>query len=194
MAAILVDDFKCIFLNQNDRMSSSLTHICGPQSSANNAKFTCVGAVCHFSQRWPDNEARTTWCHEGSNTMTVENSQYGERLIDGWQPSSPFRAAMNIRYWNTGAEVGADYTFWGTGLREISLSLCEKAYVNYTNLFECPRRLCIWWRYQTEKFSALLAICAGKSTVPGEFPLHGPVTRSFDVFFGLCPNKRLSKQ
>ena len=30
--------------------------------------------------------------------------------------------------------------------------------------------------------------------VPGEFPTQRPVTRSFDVFFDLCLNKRLSKQ
>ena len=40
----------------------------------------------------------------------------------------------------------------------------------------------------------LLAICAGNSTVPGEFPTQRPVTRSFDVFFDLRLNKRLSKQ
>ena len=34
-----------------------------------------------------------------------------------------------------------------------------------------------------ETFSALLAICAGKSPVPVEFSLQRPVTRSFDVFF-----------
>ena len=31
-------------------------------------------------------------------------------------------------------------------------------------------------------------------TGPGEFPAQRPVTRSFDVFFDLRPNKRLSKQ
>ena len=36
-----------------------------------------------------------------------------------------------------------------------------------------------------ETFSALLAICVGNSPVPGEFPTQRPVTRSFDVFFGL---------
>ena len=45
-----------------------------------------------------------------------------------------------------------------------------------------------------ETFSALLAICAGNSAVPGEFPVQRPVTRSFDVFFDLRLNKRLSKQ
>ena len=45
-----------------------------------------------------------------------------------------------------------------------------------------------WWRHQIKTFSALLVICAG------EFPAQGPVTRSFDVFFDLRLNKRLSKQ
>ena len=36
-----------------------------------------------------------------------------------------------------------------------------------------------------ETFSTLLAICAGNSPVPGEFPAQRPVTRSFDVFFDL---------
>ena len=45
-----------------------------------------------------------------------------------------------------------------------------------------------------ETFSALLAICAGNSPVPGEFPVQRPVRWSFDVFFDLRLNKRLSKQ
>ena len=51
-----------------------------------------------------------------------------------------------------------------------------------------------WWRHQMETFSALLAICAGNSPVTGEFSAQRPVRRSFDVFFDLRPNKRLSKQ
>ena len=34
----------------------------------------------------------------------------------------------------------------------------------------------------------------GEFTGPGEFPAQRPVTRSFDVFFDLRPNKPLSKQ
>ena len=45
-----------------------------------------------------------------------------------------------------------------------------------------------------ETFSASLAICAGNSPAIGEFPTQRPVTRSFDVFFALLLNKRLSKQ
>ena len=48
----------------------------------------------------------------------------------------------------------------------------------------CNRVSC--WHHQMETFSALRAIC--------EFPAHRPVTQSFDVFFDLRPNKRLSKQ
>ena len=51
-----------------------------------------------------------------------------------------------------------------------------------------------WWRHQMETFPALLAICAGNSPVPGEFPTQRPVTQSFDVFFDLRLNKRLNKQ
>ena len=36
-----------------------------------------------------------------------------------------------------------------------------------------------------ETFSALLAICAGNSSVTGEFPAQRAVTRSVDVFFDL---------
>ena len=58
----------------------------------------------------------------------------------------------------------------------------------------CPYTLITWWRHQMETFSALLAICAGNSPVPGEFPSQRPGTRSFDVFLRLRLNKRLSKQ
>ena len=56
-------------------------------------------------------------------------------------------------------------------------------------------RICFtWWRHQMKTFSALLVICAGNSTVTGEFPSQGPVTRSFGISVDLHLNKRLSKQ
>ena len=51
-----------------------------------------------------------------------------------------------------------------------------------------------WWSHQMETYSALLAICAGNSPDPGEFPTQRPVTRSFDVYFDQRPNERLGKQ
>ena len=59
----------------------------------------------------------------------------------------------------------------------------------WTRKFCCTR-----WRHQMKTFSALLDLCAGNSPVIGEFPAQRPVTRSFDVFFDLRLNKRLSKQ
>ena len=47
-----------------------------------------------------------------------------------------------------------------------------------------------WWRHQMKTFSALLALWAGYSPVTGELPSQRPVTRSFDIFFDLCLNKR----
>ena len=44
-----------------------------------------------------------------------------------------------------------------------------------------------WWHHQ-------MAICAGNSPVPAEFPAQRPVTQSSDVFFDLRLHKRLSKQ
>ena len=48
--------------------------------------------------------------------------------------------------------------------------------------------------FEKRRALALLAICVGNSPVPSEFPAQRPVTRSFDVFFNLRLNKRLSKQ
>ena len=53
---------------------------------------------------------------------------------------------------------------------------------------------CTWWHHQIETFSALLALCEGNSRDTGEFPSRRPVMWSFDVFFDLGLNKRLSKQ
>ena len=45
-----------------------------------------------------------------------------------------------------------------------------------------------------ETFSLLLALCEGNPLVTDGFPSQRPVTRSFDVFFDLRLNKRLSYQ
>ena len=52
----------------------------------------------------------------------------------------------------------------------------------------------LWWHHEIEIFSVLLALCEGNPPVTGGFPLQRPVTQSFDVFFDLRMNKRLSKQ
>ena len=44
-----------------------------------------------------------------------------------------------------------------------------------------------------ETFSALLAFCEGNLPVTCGFPSQRPVTRNFDIFFNLRPNKWLRK-
>ena len=56
------------------------------------------------------------------------------------------------------------------------------------------RWIITWWRHQMETFSAVTGPLWGNSPVIGEFPSQKPVTRSFDVFFDLRLNRRLSKQ
>ena len=51
-----------------------------------------------------------------------------------------------------------------------------------------------WWRLQMEAFFALLVLCVGTPHATCGIPSQRPVTRSFDVFFDLRVNKRLSKQ
>ena len=43
-------------------------------------------------------------------------------------------------------------------------------------------------------FSALLVFFAGHTPATSEFPSQRPVTRNFDIFFDLRPNKRLRKE
>ena len=57
----------------------------------------------------------------------------------------------------------------------------------------CYFSVVTWW-HQMEAFSTLLVICAENSPLTSEFPAQRLVTRSFDVFFNLGLNKRLSKQ
>ena len=69
-----------------------------------------------------------------------------------------------------------------------------KTGIFYQQIYRLCHYILPWWRHQMETFSTLLAFCAGNSPVTGEFPSQRPVTRSFDVFFDLRLNKRLSKQ
>ena len=62
------------------------------------------------------------------------------------------------------------------------------------NIVSIGDRRIPWWRHQMETSSALLAICAGNSPVPGEFPTQRPVTQSFDIFFDLYLNKQLNRR
>ena len=49
-----------------------------------------------------------------------------------------------------------------------------------------------WWRHRIGTSSALLALYEGIHRSPVDSPSQRPVTRSFDVFFDVLRNKRLS--
>ena len=101
-------------------------------------------------------------------------SPSGRRLIAAW---SPTKNIHSLQLWQL-------RLYWSCFLvaRNSLQYMCD----SFTHI--------TWWRHQMETFSALLDICAGNSPVPGEFPAQRPVTQSFDVFFDLRLNKRLSKQ
>ena len=82
----------------------------------------------------------------------------------------------------------------------ILLWLCYKSLMDPCHIFTRTRQGCltvtsgIMMTSWNGNIFALLALCAGNSPVPGEFSAQRPVTRSFNVFFYLRLNKRLSKQ
>ena len=75
-------------------------------------------------------------------------------------------------------------------MNEYIISSYYRSYTSESLVNEWPLA---WWRNQMETLSALLALCAGNSTVTGELTSQMPVAWSFDVFVDLRL-KRLSKQ
>ena len=107
----------------------------------------------------------------------------------------------SLHKWTSYVEIGSvmtsSWTHWCCYFKSsiyfvpysVSIGKLFSFWTTYIDIYRFP-----WWRHQMERFSAQLAICAGTSPVPGEFPTLRPVTRSFDDFFDLRLNKRLSKQ
>ena len=78
----------------------------------------------------------------------------------------------------------------GIGISFYVMPICYQS-CHVWKMFACN----LWMMTSSDAtFTALLAICAGKSPVPAEFPAQRPVTRSFNIFLDLRLNKRLSKQ
>ena len=73
-----------------------------------------------------------------------------------------------------------NHDYWRHGLQILDVWLCSEA---------SDHDDAIKWKI----FRVTGHLC-GNSPVTGEFPAQRPVTRSFDVFFDLRLNKRLSKQ
>ena len=86
-----------------------------------------------------------------------------------------YNVTNNIIYWLSWMQIFVTReAIWQWFLRVISSLLMMTS--SNGNIFRVTGPLC------------------GEFTGPGEFPAQRPVTRSFDVFFVLHPNTRLSKQ
>ena len=131
-------------------------------------------------------------CVKCVNTLRPGDTIVRQRT--GW----PLFIVMPCRMYGTKPLPEAMMTYYQMKPKEhISVKLLPK--YKHFELRSCVSSLkCVqqqgilvsWWRHQMETFAALLAILP----VPVEFPTQRPVTRSFDVFFDLRLNKRLSKQ
>ena len=115
-------------------------------------------------------------------------------------PSFLYNIARYIVKWlyNLIGEYFQNYLLCSTASKMASIihCICYKQGLMIQHAPDISRSLFsnAWWHHQMETFSALLALCVGNSPVTGEFPTRRPVTQSFDVFFDLRVNKRLSKQ
>ena len=78
------------------------------------------------------------------------------------------------------------FAFW--------LTCCSSCYLITQNTLFC---VCVMNHMMTSSNENIFRVTGhlcGEFTGPGEFPAQRPVTRTFDVFFDLCLNKRLSKK
>ena len=129
-----------------------------------------------------------------SRKSKISQNVYTRRHHEGpyWMDSRMLQLNPNILQMTTHQELGIKLFVFNTN-RYITRCLAPSA-LQTTRQILSKLVSWSWWRHQMETFSTLLAICAGNAPVTGEFPAQRPVTRNFDVFFDLHPNKRLSKQ
>ena len=120
--------------------------------------------------------------------------QFVNKLLKFIYPSVSMFRFMFLPHWGrdnmTAMLQTTSNAFYSMKIFEFLLNVVEVCW----RVSNWQRGFGSWWRHQMGTLSALLAICAGNSPVPGEFPAQRPVTRSFDVFFDLRLNKWLSKQ
>ena len=130
--------------------------------------------------------------------------------VTGGFPSQRANKVENVFIWGRHHEISTKYLAWLSAdlsrrrLTRLSermghrFCLSDQAGKRVNQWIHCRANHELmggpWWRHHVETFFALLAICAGNSPVPGEFPAQRPMTRSFDVVFYPRLYKRLSKQ
>ena len=138
----------------------------------------------------------TKWVHFFLHTLAVHKPRskhflYNLSLLDKISRETSFRvsSSSDMNDITVDLEPGSQL---GSAMKSISKPRIMFTY--YRRLTGYLGFINTWWRHQMETSSALLVLCEGNSPVTGEFPARRPLTRSFDVFFDLRLNKRLSKQ
>ena len=118
------------------------------------------------------------------------------KITHYWQFHSYFICSTILtQYISTPKAGNVSSVKYGTRLSSVKEKLRKKCiWKSIHQHLLCMDREKTWWRHRMETFSASLALCVGNSPVTSEFPTQRPRTRSFDVVFDLCLNKRLSKQ
>ena len=83
--------------------------------------------------------------------------------------------------------------WWVLHLMRITLHSFFGCWIQCTGSRTCIRKHAHMMTSSNGNIFRVTGLCAGNSPVTGEFSAQRPVTRSFDVFFDLRLNKRLSK-
>ena len=149
--------------------------------------ISCAHSACIPTRIW------SSFCLQMSMPLSVLDHQLVGTIVNSLHSASLTRQSVSLVDLSQCQNLKID-KLMDTGICQTLLSVPESESwlpkIQPSKIIFLPT----WWRHQMETFSVLLAICAGNSPVPGEFPTQRPVTRSFDVFFDLCLNKQLSKQ
>ena len=162
-------------------------------SSKPNFPFCCWNALLLVA--WQIVLEFSMMTSQKGNIFRVTSSLSGDHTGHRW---IPLTKASGAELWCfLWSEQTAEQTLeMALTCEAIALIMTSLLCSNLNCSFACIGCIYIYiyisWRHQMETFSALLAIYAGNSPVPGEFPSQSPMTRTFDVYVDLRLNKRLS--
>ena len=127
----------------------------------------------HFPRYWP-----FVWRIHRSPVNSPHKGQWRGALmfsliraqINGWVNN---RDAGDLRRHQAHCDVIVMLIFVRVTSLTLGHSCPSVSEINLVNMGIIDRRNSSWWRHQMEIFSALLAICAGNSPVPGDSPHKG---------------------
>ena len=134
------------------------------------SKLTIIGSVNGLS---PGRHQAIIWTNAGILLIRPLGTNFNETLIE----------ILTFSFLKMRLKVSsAKWRPFCLGLNVLSYRSCYLIWVHDG---------VIKWKHFPRYWSF---VCVGNSLVTGEFPSQRPVTRSFNIFFDLTLNKRLSKQ